>query len=74
MPAVEAQQPEVQQMELPSMNGPITEQPVRLPPNFQFYRNGNTNTFAQRQNEGMSADPVSMRGGGLLYVFSLSSH
>jgi len=45
MPAVEAQQPEVQQMELPSMNGPITEQP--------------------RQNEGMSADPVSMRGGGL---------
>lgn len=63
MPAQEVNQPQSQQMEMAAQDPArvSSEQPVRFP----FPPNDEVNTDnSQRQSEQMTAEPVSMRGGG----------
>lgn len=64
MPAQETQQPQAQQMELPTTAQVNAEQPVRfitLP--FETQEEPLL-TASQRPTEQMTAEPMSMRGGG----------
>lgn len=78
MPSQEVQQPQGQMMELPTVdsNGVSTQQPVSPP--LQQQNPELVLISLQKPTEQMTAEPVSMRGGGEgcclgLYVFPFSS-
>jgi len=64
MPAQETQEPQAQQMELPTAAQVNAEQPVRSSILPLDIRNGTSLTILQRPTEQMTAEPMSMRGGG----------